>query len=67
MMVITQIFELLNLFKVMINKTVSFFAFILLSLEIIAIPHVNIDKAFNAYCLATLINTRCYCNKEKLD
>ena len=43
-----------------------FFAFILLSLEKIAILHVNNDKASNAYCLATLINTRCYCNKQKI-
>ena len=42
-----------------------FFVFILLSLERIAILHVKMDKASNAYCLVTLINTRCYCNKQK--
>ena len=41
-----------------------FFAFILLSLKRIAILHVNIEKGSNAYCLATLINTRSYCNKQ---
>ena len=41
-------------------------AFILLSLERIAILHVNIDKTSKAYCLATLINTICYCNKQKV-
>ena len=40
-------------------------AFILLSLERIAILHVNIDKVSNAYSLATSISTRCYCNKQK--
>ena len=33
-------------------------------LERITILYVNIDKASNAYCLATLINTRC--NKQKI-
>ena len=73
MMVITQMFEWLNLFKVIINKTIEitnhqillfFFAFVLLPLERITILYVNIDKASNAYCLATLINTRC--NKQKI-
>ena len=49
-----------------IIKNCFFFAFILLPLERIAIIYVNIDKASNAYCLATLINTRCYCNKQKI-
>ena len=40
-------------------------AFIQLFLERLAILHVNIDKGSNAYCLETLIKTRCHCNKQK--
>ena len=43
---------------------IFFFAFILLSLEGIAILHVNIDKASNAYCLVTLIQDDIAINKK---
>ena len=41
-----------------------FFAFIPLSLEKIAILHINIDKVSNAYCLATLIQDSIAANKK---